>query len=261
MMFMPPPDSLSGRFPPAMSRWRDFFFFPFFSLFRNAFPYFLILASSIAYRLVIDRIKSDRLAKEKENENLKTELLLLRSQINPHFMFNVLNNMVSLARKKSDQLESSLIKLSSLMRYMYYEAREDKVSLSKEIEYLKSYIEIQEQRFKGSVEVKAEFPVLSQSYVIEPMLLIPFVENAFKHGTGLTEDAEINISLQVINDVLCFFVSNKFSDDAKEEKDKTTGIGLANVKRRLNLLYGNRYHLEIVVRNNWHTVSLQLNLN
>lgn len=229
-------------------------------LFKNTFSYFLIIVSSIAYCMIIDRIKSDRLAKEKETENLKTELQLLRSQINPHFMFNVLNNMVSLARKKSELLEPSLIKLSSLMRYMYYDSKEGRVSLSKEVAYIKSYIEIQEQRFQGSLEVNANLLLPDNNYYIEPMLLIPFVENAFKHGVVLVDDAKINIDLNIINGILYFRVNNKFSADKNEIKDKTPGIGLKNVKKRLALLYSDCYHLDIRTEDNWHTVSLQLNL-
>lgn len=227
---------------------------------RDVFPYILILACSVAYRMVIDRIRSDQLAKERENETLKTELLLLRSQINPHFMFNVLNNMVALARKGSDQLESSLIKLSSLMRYMYFEATDDKVLLAKEVEYIESYIDIQEQRFMGSVTIHADLQHHRENYMIEPMLLVPFVENAFKHGTGLIEDARIDIRLQVENGTLHFYVANKFSQDNELQKDKTTGIGLVNVKRRLTLLYGDRYRLDIRVKDDWHFVTLDLNL-
>jgi LytS/YehU family sensor histidine kinase len=169
--------------------------------------------------------------------------------------------MVSLARKQSDQLETSLIKLSSLMRYMLFEVREDKVPLSKEIEYLQSYIDLQEQRFRGTVTVKTDLVNDYKDYVIEPMLLIPFVENAFKHGTGLIEHAEIDIRLKIVNEVLCFFVSNKYEYDGQETKDKTSGIGLANVRKRLNLLYGNLHQLDIIKKEHWHTISLRLNLN
>ncbi|MGH2645076.1 MAG: sensor histidine kinase, partial [Chitinophagaceae bacterium] len=100
-----------------------------------------------------------------------------------------------------------------------------------------------------------------ENYLIEPMLLIPFVENAFKHGTTLIKDAEIDINLRVINQVLCFFISNKFNKDSDGIKDSSTGIGLANVKRRLTLLYGDHYQLQIITLGDWHTVSLQLNLN
>jgi sensor histidine kinase YesM len=153
-------------------------------IFFNLFPYLFILACSTAYRMIQDRMQAEQLLKEKENENLKTELSFLRSQVSPHFMFNVLNNMVALARKKSEQLEPSLIKLSSLMRYMLYETDEDKVPLEKEAEYLQSYIDLQQQRFGKKLTVNTEIDIQYAGYEIEPMLLIPFVENAFKHGTA-----------------------------------------------------------------------------
>jgi sensor histidine kinase YesM len=227
----------------------------------NLFPYLFILASSIAYRMIIDKVAADKQIKEKETENLKTELSFLRSQVSPHFMFNVLNNMVALARKKSELLEPSLIKLSSLMRYMLYEADEEKVSLEKEIEYLQSYIDLQQQRFGKKVQVDVSLLPLEGNYEIEPMLLIPFVENAFKHGTGMIECAQIDIHLYVKNDILYFSVHNRYNGEDEETKDKTSGIGLTNVKRRLKLLYGQNQSLLITKRDNWFTASLQLKLH
>lgn len=227
----------------------------------NFFFFLFFLTGSTAYRMIKDRARADRIAREKENENLKTELSLLRSQASPHFMFNVLNNMVALARKKSDLLEPSLLKFSSLMRYMLYEADEDKVSLEKEIDYLQSYIDLQQQRFGKNVQVNVSLQKIDDNYEIEPMLLIPFVENAFKHGTGLIEGAMIKIQLKVENNKLDFMVQNKYDPSSTEVKDKTSGIGLTNVKRRLNLLYGNKQCLLITQTDNWFNVSLQLNLN
>jgi two-component system, LytTR family, sensor kinase len=225
----------------------------------NFFFFLFILAGSTAYRMIKDRARADRIGREKENENLKTELSLLRSQASPHFMFNVLNNMVALARKKSDLLEPSLLKFSSIMRYMLYEDDEEKVALEKEIEYLQSYIDLQQQRFGKNVLVMADLQKPDANYEIEPMLLIPFVENAFKHGTGLIEGAIIKVQLRVENNKLNFTVQNKYDPLSTETKDKTSGIGLANVKRRLNLLYGNKHNLLITQKDNWFTVSLQLN--
>ena len=225
----------------------------------NFFFFLFFLAGSTAFRMIKDRARADRIGREKENENLKTELSLLRSQASPHFMFNVLNNMVALARKKSDLLEPSLLKFSSLMRYMLYEADEEKVPLEKEIEYLQSYIDLQQQRFGKNLQVLVELQKPNDNYEIEPMLLIPFVENAFKHGTGLIEGAMIKIKLRVKNNKLDFNVQNKYDPSSTETKDKTSGIGLANVKRRLNLLYGNKHSLLIAQKDNWFTVSLQLN--
>lgn len=225
------------------------------------FVLLFILASSTAYQMIKDRMKTERIVKEKETENLKTELSFLRSQVSPHFMFNVLNNMVALARKRSDDLEPSLIKLSSLMRYMLYETDEDKVALDKEIDYLQSYIDLQRQRFGKQVTVNVLFHKDEENYSIEPMLLIPFVENAFKHGTGLIENAQIDIDLVVKNSLLQFSVRNKFNEATGEVKDKTSGIGLNNVERRLNLLYKDDHKVLINKKDGWFTVSLQLNLH
>jgi two-component system LytT family sensor kinase len=227
----------------------------------NIFPFLFIIACSLTYRMVLSKIDSDKLIQQKENENLKTELSFLRSQVSPHFMFNVLNNMVALARKKSELLEPSLIKLSSLMRYMLYEADETKVSLDKEIEYLQSYIDLQQQRFGKNVCIRTSLNDTDNNYVIEPMLLIPFVENSFKHGTGLVEKAQIDIELKAKNNILNFVVRNRYNPGTEEEKDKTSGIGLANVERRLNLLYGKNHTLLINRKDGWFTISLQLNLH
>jgi LytS/YehU family sensor histidine kinase len=224
------------------------------------FPYLLILACSTAYKIVRDKFLSDQLAKEKENENLKTELQLLRSQVSPHFMFNVLNNIASMARFKSEELEPTVVKLSSLMRYMLYDADEEKVALSKEIEYLRSYIDLQRQRYEDIVEVNVSVKVPDQQYRIEPMLLIPFVENAFKHGTGYMDKAEINILLMLDKEELYLNVLNRYDPQSLEVKDKASGIGLANVKRRLKLLYENAHQLTITRHNGWFNVFLTIKL-
>ena len=225
------------------------------------FVFLFILACSIAYKTIKDRLLADKLARERQNENLKTELSLLRSQVNPHFMFNVLNNMVALARKQSELLEPSLIKLSSLMRYMLYETGEQKVPLDREAEYLQSYIDLQLLRFGKKLSVQVELLPADKPYEIEPMLLIPFVENAFKHGTGMIENAEISISLTAFNDQLQFSVKNKYDPSSTEIKDAAGGIGLANVKRRLALLYAGKYNLQISTEKSIFSVTLQIQLN
>lgn len=231
------------------------------TIFFSFFTLLFILACSTTWRIVKDKVEAEQLASDRENENLKTELSLLRSQVSPHFMFNVLNNMVALARKRSDQLEPSLIKLSSLMRYMLYEADEDKVALDKEVDYLQSYIDLQQQRFGAKVQVNVNLQLPENGYEIEPMLLIPFVENAFKHGTGMIPDARIDIELRAKQGLLQFSVMNKYNEEYEEVKDNSSGIGLTNVKRRLNLLYRDNYQLLINKKEGWFVVSLQLHLH
>jgi len=122
-------------------------------------------------------------------------------------------------------------------------------------------IDLQQQRFGKNVQLCVSLDAVDDNYEIEPMLLIPFVENAFKHGTGIIENAQINIRLKAEKNLLHFSVQNKYDPKSIELKDKTSGIGLANVKRRLNLLYGNKHNLIITQKDNWFNVSLQLNLN
>jgi len=238
---------------------------PHFSL-KGATGFLLpafILTSAIGttFRLVRDKMQADQLAQEKQEENLKTELSFLRSQINPHFIFNILNNLVALEQMKSEELGPTILKLSSLMQYMLYETDEEKVPLTREVEYLQSYIDLQRQRFGAKVPVKVSMEVPWGYSEIEPMLLIPFVENAFKHGVGMIENPLIEISLRVSDGILHFSVGNRFNPGSAEIKDKTSGIGLGNVTRRLKLLYGDQQVLLISRSDGWFAVSLKLNLH
>jgi len=228
--------------------------------FKIVFPGFFVCAISTTYRILGDRMRSEQKINELENEQLKTELSFLRSQVSPHFMFNVLNNIVSLARKKSDLVEPTVITLSNLMRYMLYESDEEKVSLDKEVEYLKSYIDLQKMRFGEDLPVSFEVNTTSSLNSIEPMLLIPFVENAFKHGIVSGERGWIKIELKTWEKELLFTVYNKFHPGSSDEKDKNQGIGLNNVKRRLNLLYGDQHTLEISQNEDTFAVILKLKL-
>ncbi len=234
-----------------------------FSVYRsalyNAVPFVCILMAAIAFRSVSDKIRSDRLASEQQQENLKTELAFLRSQINPHFFLNVLNNTVALARMKSDALEPTLLKLAALVKYMFYETDEEKVLLKRELEYLKGYIDLQQQRIGDRLQLDIDLNPTEDWHHIEPMLLIPFVENAFKHGTGLIAEPAIHISLTTEGSRLHYCVKNKFAS-GNASNDSGSGIELANVKRRLELLYGDAHQLHIRRSDGWFTVHLDLTL-
>jgi two-component system, LytTR family, sensor kinase len=145
------------------------------------------------------------------------------------------------------------------MQYMLYDTDEEKVLLIDEAQYLQSYIDLQQQRFGAKIKISAALNVAGSTNAIEPMLLIPFVENAFKHGVGLIDKPEINIELYTKENELYFFVQNKYSV-ANDTKDKTSGIGLANVQRRLELLYGKDFNLALKKEDNLYTVSLQIKL-
>jgi len=237
------------------------------ALIFNLPAFLLTIATSIAYRMIIDKTKSDALAQQQQEETLKTELSFLRSQISPHFVFNVLNNIAALARLKSDQLEPTIIKMSSLMRYMLYEANEQKVSVRTEVDYLRSYIDLQSQRFGNRVDTDIHLEETEDSFrEIEPMLLIPFVENAFKHGIGLVLHPYIKVRLFIKEDTLHFEVRNKFVKNSTDIKDKASGIGLVNVQRRLNLLYDKTHNLDIQETKDeqgqdWFDISLKIKLH
>ena len=223
------------------------------------FPSVFFLVLSTIYRLVLDKINHEKEQTKHEADKLVMELKFLRTQVSPHFLFNVLNNLVSMARHRSEQLEPSLIRLSGLMRYMLYESDERIVSVEREIEYLKSYIELQKLRFEDDVEIITDIDTQESRGHIEPMLLIPFVENAFKHGVTLVQKPFIHIVVRVVNNTLLFNVKNRFGD-ANQSKDKDSGIGLANIKARLNLLYPGQHKLSVEENDNIFHVNLSLQL-
>ncbi len=226
----------------------------------NLPTFVLTMAVSTAYKFLLDRSRMEKLLLEKQDENLKTELSFLRSQISPHFIFNVLNNMVALVRMKSDQLEPTIMKLSGLMQYMLYDTDEEKVFISDEIGYLRNYIDLQQQRFGSKVRMDVLLEEPQRNYQIEPMLLIPFVENAFKHGVGLIENPSIYIHLREEAGGIEFEVRNAFNPQKEEVKDRTSGIGLQNVARRLNLLYPGKHSLLVNRADGIFDVRLKLKL-
>lgn len=223
--------------------------------------FILVIAVSTAYRVVVDKMAADELAHQRQEENLKTELSFLRSQINPHFIFNILNNLVALDQMKSPELGPTILKLSALMQYMLYETDEERVPVNKEIEYLHCYIDLQRQRFGAKVPVTLSLDEAPSVYEVEPMLLIPFVENAFKHGVGMIEHPAIHVSLHIEEGILHFSVRNRYNPASTEVRDKGSGIGLGNVSRRLRLLYGNQQVLQITREEDWFVVKLELNLH
>ncbi|GET34963.1 histidine kinase [Prolixibacter bellariivorans] len=201
---------------------------------------------SFLVRFTIFWFHDQQLKMELMNEKRAGELALLRAQVNPHFLFNTLNNLYSLALQSSDKVAVGLARLSEIMRYMLKESDTDKVSLDREINYLQSFIELQKLRFRDpgfvAVEISGDF----SGKVIAPMLLIPFIENAFKHGNKDAPSPGIIIKLGIEQQTFLLQVTN----DYKEKSDTPTnnglnGIGLDNVKKRLELLYKNKYRLEI----------------
>ena len=209
-------------------------------------------------QLAIGWFETQKLKSELLVERQSSELALLRSQINPHFLFNTLNNIYSLVYKKSEDAPEAVMKMSAIMRYMLYDATTDKVLLEKEIEYLKSFIELEKLRIRHKDFVELVISGNVEGRTIAPMLLIPFVENAFKHGSKSVGNPGIRINLSIEPREIRFKVSNHLRKNTTVPVDQMGGIGLNNIRRRLNLLYLGKHRLEISTDENLYNVNLIL---
>jgi len=191
-----------------------------------------------AFRLATNSYQMEQARKTLETEKLNAELAFLKSQINPHFLFNSLNNIYSLAYQKSDKAPEAILKLSEIMRYMLYESNDDKVSLEDEINYLENYIDLQKLRVKEQIFLELSINIDNFQHRIMPLLVISFLENVFKHGVATDKEHPIRITVEVQNNRLHFKAQNKKN---KLNKDKSGGIGLTNLKRRLELGYPDKH--------------------
>ncbi|MDX2246547.1 MAG: histidine kinase [Bacteroidia bacterium] len=195
-----------------------------------------------------------------EQEKLKAELSALKHQINPHFLFNILNGLYGLAYQNDDEpTAEGIAKLSHLMRYMLYESNDNAVLLDKEIRYIENYIDLQRLRTQGAVEIDFSVTGEVQGKKIAPMILIPFVENAFKHGVSTAKPSVIRIRLDMMGNDLSFQVTNTIHRN-ESVSAPFGGIGLKNVEKRLDLLYKNAYKLEINPQNGFFQVNLTIAL-
>ncbi len=199
--------------------------------------------------------------KDIETEKNKAELKALHAQINPHFLFNSLNSIYALSRKHSDEVPGKIVQLSDLMRHIIYDSENDFIPLEKEIEMLKNYIGLQNLRSAQKSRIIFETSGEIEGKMIAPMLLLPFVENSFKHGIkGGGDDVFVRIELQIINDELLMEVENnkgKSADPLEEQK----GIGIENVRKRLSLIYPGRHNLKISDAERTFTIKLKLQLD
>ncbi len=213
------------------------------SLFSESVSLFYLTGFATSVKLSLDWIQNQQLMKDREKHYLETELNFLKSQIQPHFFFNTLNNLYSLTLKKSDQAPDVVLKLSALMSYMLYESNAPKVPLSKEISYLQNYLDLEKLRFGQRLDISFDMEGPIEEVIIPPMILILFIENSFKHGVkNNVHKIRIEIDLKVAGDSLFFKVKNPLGERILQ--GTTTGIGLKNAARRLELLYGNQYQLD-----------------
>lgn len=227
----------------------------------SPFSMAMYLAIGICFELILNREDQKKEREKIEKEKILSELSFLKSQINPHFLFNTLNNIYSLAEKGSDKTGESILMLSSLMRYMLYESNHGKIDLKKEIEYLQNYIAIQKLRISPGQSVTITFATEGEieGIMIEPLILIGFVENAFKHGVSYKYKSIVEIWLLVNGNNLKLIVYNTKRPGSLPMMSEK-GIGLANARRRLDLLYKNSYELAVQDNKDFFQIDLILYL-
>ncbi len=214
-----------------------------------------IIVSSLL-RVYIEWKKNEDLRKIIENEKVNSELQFLKTQLNPHFLFNSLNAIYSLSVKKSDKASEAIINLSELMRYMLYEADKDLVLLTREIEYIKNYVQLQRLRLSDSKNVILKISGEHSRVAMPPLLFISFIENAFKYGTDFKGITNVKINLTIFPDAIHFIVINKIGSFKKEED--SSGVGLQNVRNRLNLLYPHSH--DLIVENDGESYCVRLTI-
>ncbi len=230
---------------------------------REIVNFVFFIAFSSGMMLTIKLVRTQLAAKEREKElikqKLETELMYLRNQINPHFLMNTLNNIYALARKKSDDTAEVVMRLSELLRFVLYESNGQYIALKEEIRMLEDYLALETIRYNDRLTIEFTRDIDSDLYKITPLLLLPFIENAFKHGISETRfESYISIHLKVHNGQLNLMVEN--TNDHEKSAIRASNIGLQNVKRQLEITYSD-YSLNINDGNNFFKVDLFVNLN
>jgi len=222
------------------------------------FLFLLIMAFSFGIWMVGEWIRTENKAKNLEAERVSMELSFLRSQLNPHFLFNTLNSIYSLALAKSDFTADAVMKLSDIMRYITEDAKSEMVPLIREVAYMQQYVELQKIRLNENTIIDLQITGDIHSYKIPPLILMPFVENAFKYGVSAHEHSYIRIKLNAQAGNLQFKVSNLI---IKKINSGSTVLGISNTRKRLEQLYPQKYRLEILEQQKMFIVNLDIQLS
>jgi two-component system LytT family sensor kinase len=220
---------------------------------------FLVTGFAVGLRSVEQSLKKESEIKELEQEKLNSELALLKNQVSPHFFFNTLNNIYSLIEINQKDAQEAVLSLSKLMRYMLYESEQGNTKLSRELDFMKVYIDLMKLRISDKVELSVDFPEKYDDIDIPPLLFIPFIENAFKHGVSVRKNAFIRIGLFREGDDIRFTAANSINQVNNGSPEADSGIGLENVRKRLALLYPGRHELNISDDGTIYNVELKIN--
>ena len=224
---------------------------------------FLIAGGSTVLKVFSDWVRYQRDRQILEKQTMQSELRFLRSQINPHFLFNTLNSLYALTLKQSEKAPEIVIKLSEMMRYMLYECNEKRVPLSKEVNYIQNYLDLEKLRHGNNVDIKFDLEGQVNHQMIAPLMFIPFLENSFKHGLkNQIEPGFVDIKMNVGIEKVGVNIENSRSQNLPSQIHKRSGgIGLKNVQRRLNILYPNKHQLSISETPKTYSIQLQIELD
>ncbi|TVZ14990.1 sensor histidine kinase [Maribacter sp. MAR_2009_72] len=230
--------------------------FGYTPIYRSFISFGIPYVISAILRLYVEWKRNENLRLSVEKESIKSELQLLKAQLNPHFLFNTLNTIYALSVKKSPDTSQAIVDLSELMRYMLYEADKDLVPLNKELDYIKSYIQLQRLRLSDSENVSLKITGEDRGRAVPPLLFISFIENAFKYGTDYKGKTYVKITLTITDESIYLNVKNKIG--IFREPSKNSGIGLENIRNQLELIYPALHELKVDNDGNNYEVSLTI---
>lgn len=222
------------------------------------FFFLIVTGYSLAIELTFELFRQIISKQEIEAEKNKAELSLYKAQINPHFLFNTLNTLYALVLSGSEKTESAFVKFSGILRYMYSQNESELIPAEDELNYIRQYVDLQKLRLNHHTNVFLSINASSGKILIPPMILITFVENAFKYGTSSDTDCKIDIKIDINKEKLILETENAVM---KKPENKQPGIGISNCRKRLDLLYPERYKLENVENNGIYRVKLEIDIN
>ena len=229
---------------------------------RNVYflVHFVIIAFSTVWQIILDWMNSEKSRKELQTKNMQSELKFLKSQINPHFLFNTLNNLYALTLKKSDLAPEIVLKLAEIMRYMLYECNEKRVFLRNELNYIQNFLDLEKLRQGGKVSINFTVKGNADQLYVAPLIFTPFLENSFKHGlSNSLNQGFVNILMEIKDDNILFFIENSKTEKIPMKQHVVSGgIGLVNVRQRLELIYPKQYELLIDDSPSVYSVNLKI---
>ena len=228
-------------------------------VFNYGFTSLFLVFLSIGMRVLERHSQTEKLQRELEKEKLNSELAFLKNQISPHFFFNTLNNIYSLISINPEDSQKAVLRLSKMMRYLLYDSEHGNTKLSNEIDFMNNYIDLMKLRMTNKISLNVVFPEKYADLNIPPLIFIPFIENAFKHGISHREKSFIDISMTTEQDLILFRCANSLIKGREESGPGQSGIGLENVTKRLNLLFPGKHDLKINKSDSEFEVVLQIN--